>query len=132
MKRAMSSAPLVTFALQMHCRAVIDPIGLGACAQARGEGFDLGWRQLPARDCGSVNGGPQTPFLSTATRTHDPPDHWLFLAALEANQRARFKSESSDLLVTFYLVWQPHALAFWQTENIQPIAADVYANDPIP
>ena len=96
----------------------IDPVGLGACAPARGEGLDLGGRQLPARDPGSVKGGPQKPFLSPS--------------GFEANQGARFKSESSDLLVTFCLVWQPHALAFWHSVNVRPIAADVYANNPIP
>ena len=77
----------------------VDPVGLGACAPGRGEGLDLGGRQLPGRNPSSVKGGPQTPFLSTS--------------GLEANQRARFTSELSDLLVPFNLVRQPRMLAFW-------------------
>ena len=42
----------------------VDPVGLGACAPADGEGFDLGWRQLPRQDPGSVKGGPQTPYTA--------------------------------------------------------------------
>jgi len=67
----------------------VDPICLGACAQAGGEGFDLrGW-QLPGRDPGGVEGRPQSPFLPAATRENDPLDRLLILAALEANKRVR-------------------------------------------
>ena len=44
----------------------IDPIRLGACATAGSEGFDLSWRQLPSRDTGCIQRGPQTPFLPSS------------------------------------------------------------------
>ena len=94
----------------------VDPIRLGPCASAGSECFDLCRWQLPGRDPGTVKGGPQSPLLPAGS--------------LEANQCAQFKSELGDLLVTFKLVRQSRALAFRQTVNIQPIAADIYPDDP--
>lgn len=93
----------------------VDPIRLGTRASAGGECFDLrGW-QLPGRDPGSVEGGSQSPFLPASS--------------LEANQRTQFESELSDLLVTLSPVRQPRALAFRQAVKVQPVAADIYADD---
>ena len=73
-----------------------------------------GW-QLPGRDPGSVEGGPQSPFLPASS--------------LEANQRAQFESELSDLLVTVERVCQSLAPVLRQIVDIQSIAAGIYPDD---
>ena len=52
----------------------VDPIGLGACALARGEGLDLGGRQLPGRNPSSVKGGPQTPHTAPSATSAKAAD----------------------------------------------------------
>ncbi len=47
----------------------VGPVSLGAVAPAGREGFDLGWRQLPRRNPGSVKGGPQTPYTAPSATT---------------------------------------------------------------
>ncbi|MEP7456364.1 hypothetical protein [Phyllobacterium sp. SB3] len=91
----------------------VNPSRFGPYIPTGGECFDLGGWQLPGRDPDGVEGGPQSPFLSAS--------------GLEANQCDQFKSE---LLMTFNLVRQPRALAFWQTVDIQPIATNIYTDNP--
>ena len=67
----------------------VDPIGLGACALARGEGLDLGGRQLPGRNPSSVKGGPQTPLpggITPARISQQSRDPTIAVAAILPRQ----------------------------------------------
>ena len=55
----------------------IDPVGFRPRAPADREGFDLRWGQLPCCDFGGVEGGPQTPFLTTSGLKTNQCGDWL-------------------------------------------------------
>lgn len=55
-------------------------------------------------DAAGVEGHPQPPLLSSATRENDPPDHFLILAAFEAHQGAEWLSQLDKLLMPFIRV----------------------------
>ena len=48
-------------------------------------------------------------------------------SALVGPNKAIFGVPSMQM--TFFRVWQAQPLAIWQTMNVQPVAADIYAND---
>ncbi len=117
MNRAMSSAPLVTFALQMHWQAVIDPIRLRARAPGKRKRVDLCRRQLESGDpcIGKVR--PEHPFMATRSlkphfdRTRYLPDH----------------SDQRNMAVR--RVGMPEPPMVTKAEPAQPAARYVYPNE---
>jgi len=93
----------------------VDPVSLRPCATAYREGFDLGWRQLSCRDCCGIKSRPQAPFLPTSR--------------LKAYKRIEFSRQICKLRVALLSVGQALSLPTWQTMNVQPIAAYIYADD---
>ena len=93
----------------------IDPVGFRPRAPAGGKGLDLvGW-QLPRCDTGRVKSRPQPPFL-TARR-------------FKTHHRASLQRQFNDLPMARIRIRQPTPRTRRQTVNVQPIAADIYAND---
>ena len=93
----------------------IDPVGLGAYAMAFCKCLYLGGRHLPGDNAFCLEPCPEPPF-QTAGR-------------LEANDGIPVASKVRDGSVPFWTIRYSASKPIGQTMKVQPVAADIYADD---
>jgi hypothetical protein len=94
----------------------IDPVGLGARAPALRKRLHLGWRHLAGCNAFCLQECPELPFL-TASR-------------LKTDNGLCVPGKVRHCSVADRSVGHSAAMPIWQAMKVQPIAADVYADDP--